>query len=133
MKMRDEQDGQSLPFAITIVSPWTNDEGKPAIAAAADRRAESRIAAEVDCRPITARACRPVFAVPSLSLMPQADSKLERLLAKRANGPFGRFGYLVDWRLRLRVGPKFSKVGLGPLATLAAFLRNFGFLQVYRS
>jgi hypothetical protein len=82
---------------------------------------------------LQARACRPVFAVPSLSLMPQADSELERLLAKRANGPFGRSGYLVDWRLRLRVGPKFSKVGLGPLATLAAFLRNFGFLQVYRS
>ena len=62
--------------------------------------------------------------------MPETDSELERLLAKRANGPLGRFGYLVDWCFRLRVGPKLLQVGLGPLATFAAFLGNVGFLQV---
>lgn len=70
-------------------------------------------------------------AAPSLSLMPQTNSELERLLAKRANGPLGRFGYLVDWRFRLRVSPKLLQVGLGPLAAFAAFLGNGGFLQVY--
>jgi hypothetical protein len=50
----------------------------------------------------------------ALTLMPQADTKLERLLAQCTSGPLHLLGNLVDRRPGLRVLPQLSLHSLRP-------------------
>jgi hypothetical protein len=50
----------------------------------------------------------------ALALMPQADAKLERLLAQCANGALHLLGNIVDRRPGLRVLPQLSLHSLRP-------------------
>ena len=64
--------------------------------------------------------------------MAEANTKLECLLAKGANGALHLFGNFYNWRFRFRVGLQFAIFCFGPPRALRSLLSRHCHVGVLR-